>query len=110
MNDSLEHIAALISQGRPDLACPLAEKARARFPDSLDAARLHGVALLSTGQVTAAITALKQALAIDDQSGETPVQPGLRLACRRRFCGCTAGTRSCNEARAQSCCCAQRTG
>src|SRR5690606_17164226 len=40
VNDSLEHIAALISQGRPDLACPLAEKARARFPDSLDAARL----------------------------------------------------------------------
>ena len=79
MNDSLEHIAALISQGRPDLACPLAEKARARFPDSLDAARLHGVALLSTGQVTAAITALKQALAIDDQSVETLCNLGSAL-------------------------------
>ena len=79
VNDSLEHIAALISQGRPDLACPLAEKARARFPDSLDAARLHGVALLSTGQVTAAITALKQALAIDDQSVETLCNLGSAL-------------------------------
>lgn len=61
------------------MACTLAQKARSQFPDSLDVARLHGVALLSTGQTAAAIAALKQALAIDSRSVDTLCNLGSAL-------------------------------
>lgn len=82
MNEQLDHIAALIGQGRPDLAAELAAKVRVLFPTAVEPARLHGVALLSAGRVDEAISVLQAAQAIDPASIETLCNLGSALLAR----------------------------
>lgn len=82
MNEQLDHIAALIGQGRPDLAADLAAKTRARFPAAVEPARLHGLALLGMNRVDAAISVLETAHAIDPTSIETLCNLGSALLAR----------------------------
>ena len=82
MNEQLDHIAALIGQGRPDLAAEQAAKVRALYPMAVEPARLHGVALLSAGRVDEAIDVLQVAQAIDPASIETLCNLGSALLAR----------------------------
>ncbi|HET9032603.1 MAG TPA: tetratricopeptide repeat protein [Dokdonella sp.] len=83
MNDQLDNIATLISQGRPDLAADQAAQLRNLYPDAVEPARLHGVALLSMGKVDEAIVVLKQASALNPQSVETLCNLGSALLARK---------------------------
>lgn len=82
MNEQLDHIAALIGQGRPELAAEQAAKVRALYPMAVEPARLHGVALLSAGHVDEAISVLQVAQAIDPASIETLCNLGSALLAR----------------------------
>jgi len=82
VNEQLDHIAALIGQGRPDLAAEQAAKVRALYPMAVEPARLHGVALLSAGRVDEAIDVLQVAQAIDPASIETLCNLGSALLAR----------------------------
>ncbi len=82
MNEQLDHIAALIGQGHPDLAADLAAKTRAQFPAAVEPARLHGVALLSMNRIDAAISVLEIAHSIDPSSIETLCNLGSALLAR----------------------------
>jgi len=82
VNEQLDHIASLIGQGRPDLAADLAAKLRAQFPEAVEPARLHGIALLRVGRVDEAISVLEAAHAIDPLSIETQCNLGSALLAR----------------------------
>jgi predicted O-linked N-acetylglucosamine transferase (SPINDLY family) len=79
LNEQLERIADLIGQGRPDLAADQAAQLRARYPDAVEAARLHGVALLSMGRADEAVRVLESAHSLDPQSVETLCNLGSAL-------------------------------
>ncbi len=83
MDDQLDNIAALIGQGRPDLAADQAKKLRFQFPQAVEPARLHGVALLNMGQVDHAIEVLHQASALDPKSVETLCNLGSAMLARK---------------------------
>lgn len=83
MNDQLDKIATLISQGRPDLAASQAAQLRSQFPHSVEPARLHGVALLSTGKIDEAVDVLQHASALDPRSVETLCNLGSALVARK---------------------------
>ena len=82
VNEQLDRIAALIGQGRPDLAADLAAKTRVQFPRAVEPARLHGIALLSMNEVDGAISVLEAAHAIDPSSIETLCNLGSALLAR----------------------------
>ena len=82
LDDQLDKIATLISQGRPDLAADQAAQLRAKFPQAVEPARLHGIALLSMGRIDEAIDHLQQASALDPQSVETLCNLGSALIAR----------------------------
>jgi predicted O-linked N-acetylglucosamine transferase (SPINDLY family) len=71
MSPSILNITRLIEQGRADLAAIEASKARAATPQDAELCRLHGVALLSIGQIPAAIDALQASRALNPHSIET---------------------------------------
>ena len=71
MNEQLDRIAALISQGHPDRAADLAASLRAQFPAALEPARLHGIALLGMNRVDEAISVFEAAQRLDPRSVET---------------------------------------
>lgn len=66
----LDHIANLISNGRPDLAAAQATQARQRFPRDAELARMCGIALLQLGRLAEARTVLESARALAPQSVE----------------------------------------
>ena len=82
LNEQLDRIASLIDQGRPDLAADLAAKARAQFPEAVEPARLHGIALLSLHRIDDAISVFEAAHALDPSSIETLCNLGSALLAR----------------------------
>ncbi len=71
MQSSLQAITRHLEQGRADLAAAEAANARAHFPFDAELCRLHGVALLTLGQIAPAIDAFRASREINPQSIET---------------------------------------
>ena len=82
MEQQLDAIAQLIAQGRPDQAAQLASEAREKFPQAVEPARLHGLALFSMGRLDEAVIALREASAIEPRSVETLCNLGSVLLAR----------------------------
>ena len=67
---AIERIANLIDSARPDLAAAEASRWRQRFPRDAEIARMHAIALLQLGRLSAARDALAEARALAPQSIE----------------------------------------
>lgn len=71
MQATLQTILRHLEGGRTDLAEVAASHARARFPATGEFARLHGIALLTKGDATGAVSAFHESLRLDPKSIES---------------------------------------